>query len=362
VTRVESPVLEKYRLSAYFAANEDASIKEGVSVLRYNKDSVAFFYNCVRLRDPKGVHPYLSLQDKLHPSAYARLRTRVDWDKQKQIIQGFLNGETVTAVSNRLGLHYHPVTTFSLVYQMATHVKVNTGKTKWIPYSAEQYHAFASQLREHAKEHGTFPDTMQAELIYAVREMFAEGPNDPLWMDTNEWAVTEQFVAAPDAKSTTFVVPVQEEGKLAAILTKLESIERTLSSLTSDTVDPSGLCPTVESTFALDVITPHNSTRWLSKEVLALFPKIVKASYIVTQDDTPLLFELEEAGIIEIPRVPSQGLMGGTTIYPDQLRITDRGWQLHYLIRDICEATVYCCLADIGAFLGFDIQVKEHEN
>jgi hypothetical protein len=106
---------------------------------------------------------------------------------------------------------------------------------------------------------------------------------------------------------------------------------------------------------------PHNTERWLSREAIALFPKLVRGVVETSRDEDAPLFELEELGLIEMPRSSSKGLTGGIIVHRDRLKITDKGWALHRLIRDICERTIYCCLEDLGSFMGFNVPIGEND-
>ena len=92
---------------------------------------------------------------------------------------------------------------------------------------------------------------------------------------------------------------------------------------------------TVENAFALDVMPPHNIQRWLSREAIILFPKLVRGEVMTARDEDAALFELEDAGMIEIPTTPSRNMMGGVVVHRDRLRVTEKGWAFHRLMRDI---------------------------
>jgi hypothetical protein len=324
---MNNALLDKYRLSAFFAANPTVTAKEVEKLELVKTNGHHFFWNCVHLRDSKGEHPYYSLKSRLFKEDYGALRTRYTEEQQAEIIRGFQAGETIHQIAKRLSFLHQPLSVFSIVYRMAFPTIVPFAKGSWVPYSRQQYESMAAELRDAYQEFGEFPmDGKPPELVEAVREMFAIG-----------WEK-----------------PEPQSDHLHEILRRLDKIEQALSPTTP-------ALPSVESVFALDIAIPHNIDRWLSKEALALFCKLVRGGYLHNRDEDLALLELEEFGLVEIPRHAGRDVMAGVTLLIDRLKVTDKGWSLHRLIRDICEQAVYCCLADLGSFMGFNLAVKEND-
>ena len=162
--------------------------------------------------------------------------------------------------------------------------------------------------------------------------------------------------SVPSQEETVHVPPAPDA--TGEILTRLSRIEAAIARLVPAPKSQDSF-PTVEATFALDAMVPHNAARWLSREAIALFPKLVRGVIETSRDEDAPLLELEELGLIEMPR-SVKGLTGSVIVHRDRLRITDKGWALHRLIRDICERTIYCCLEDLGSFMGFNVPIGEN--
>jgi hypothetical protein len=348
---MNTPLLNAYRLSAFFAAHPTATVQEAEERELVKTSGALFYRHCVHLRDPKGEYPYFALKAFLSEEDYRTLRTRYTPEQQTKIMEGFRAGETVHQVAKRLSLHPQPVTISSIVYRMAFPTNIPGVKDKWVPYSRQQFETMAAQLRNDYHEHGKFPaETMQPELREAIKEMFAieekiveESDHDDSFeamgrgIDTPPSVTPSQLEPQPDA--------------LREILQRLDKIEQMLSPTTP-------ALPSVETKFALDVSVPHHVDRWLSKEALALFCKLVRGGYLHNRDEDFALLELEEFGLVEIPRHSGRDVMGVVTLLIDRLKVTDKGYALHRLIRDICEQTIFCCLTDLGSFMGFNLTVR----
>lgn len=350
-----------YRLAAYYASHPEATAQEGAEACAFESGGSNHYYNCVHLHDPKGEYPYVPLRQKMSDGQYDSLRTRFTADQQVSMIRAFEQGLTVSQVAKTLALHYHPVTIFSLVYRTVCHAQV-VHLAAWVPYSAIQYAAMAEQLREYVREHGTFPEAkqMQPELVQAIREMFATGKEDPLH---------PLFDGAPPTlppPKHTLTEEMDEKyppSMMDARLTHIESLLEQLLEECQPQQTGHEQFPTVETAFALDKAPPPHVERWLSKEALALFPKLIRGDYNThSRDEDAPLFELEQAGLVTMPHIRSNDLMGGVMVRRDQLQVTDRGWALHRLIRDICEKAVFGCLTDLGAFMGFNVDLEEARN
>ena len=379
---MKEQLLSRYRLSAYYAANKKATVQEGARATGSMLNGASFYYNCVHLHDPKGAYRYDSMQHKMSHASYNNLLTRFSHTTQGQILDRLKKGYTVCAVARDMGLHYQPVTIFSIVFRMVYHLNVYQRDNAWTPYSAECFEEMARQLKQHKADTGEVPATMQPELAIAIEEMFLKQPAGTLQRETEDLLneCTDTFLGKIDLADEKAKKPLLEmpskftqvnpppfagmtDQQASKIEARLASIEEILKGLTSDLIDPETIkLSALEERFALDVIPPHAVNRWVSKEALTLFPKLVKGGYITTGDDAALLYELETARLIEIPRGTSGGLMDDVTLFTDQLKITKRGWTLHRLIWDICEQASYCCLTDLGAFMGFNIKVKESED
>jgi hypothetical protein len=353
-------LLDTYRLSAFFAANPTATVKDAEKLDLDKTSGLQFYWNCVHLRDPKGEHPYIALKSVLPDKDYDTLRTRYTAEQQAAIIEGFQSGETVHQVARRLSFLPQPVTFFSIVYRMAFPTNVPAAKDKWVPYSRRQFESMAEQLRSLYKEGKKRPDDMQPELGLAIFEMFSITSVELRVVDEDEYEAELENILSQirEEKGTSPPrTPPQPEplsDNLREILLRLDRIEQALSPTTPE-------LPSVEAKFALDVAIPHHIDRWLSKEALALFCKLVRGGYHHNRDEDSALLELEEFGLVEIPRHSGRDVMSGVTLLIDRLKVTDKGWSLHRLIRDICEQTVYCCLTDLGSFMGFNLAVKEND-
>ena len=340
-------LLKMYRLNAYYAANPKATALEGATAVGFKSRSYNHYYNCVHLRDAKGFYSYYSLKDtEMPPDLYAKLGTRFDYAQQYAIIEGLDRGETITTISKRLNLHFHPVMVFSIVYSMYREgAAVNVGQGRWTPYSRQQYEAMAEQIKKDQLD-----KPLQPELIQAIREMFLTKKGTPF-----------AAVPLPPPPEEIVISPTSDIPKVSSsedVEDRLKRVEERLdrSPPVKQTLDHFS---TVENTFALDVMPPHSVQRWLSREAILLFPKLIRGEIMTSRDEDAALFELEDAGMIEIPTTPSSNMMGGVVVHRDRLRITEKGWAFHRLIRDICEQTVYCCLTDMGAMMGFNIRVGE---
>ena len=350
---MNTALLDTYRLSAFFAANPSATVKEAEKLDLVKTSGHHFYWNCVHLRDAKGEHPYYSLKSYLSEEDYSVLRTRYTKEQQAEIIGGFQVGETVHQVAKRLSFLPQPVTIFSIVYQMAFPTNAPAAQDKWIPYSRQQFESMAEQLRCAYREGKKCPTDLQPELATAIGEMFSisEVEVDKTKLEDSLDHLEESMDISP------LLMPPQPElqsDHLREVLRRLDKIEQALSPATPE-------LPSVEAVFALDVAIPRNIDRWLSKEALGLFCKFVRGNYLHNRNEDSALFELEEFGLVEIPRAPTRDMMAGVTLLIDRLKVTDKGWSLHRLIRDICEQTVYCCLTDLGTFMGFNLTVKEND-
>jgi len=239
------------------------------------------------------------------------------------------------------------------VYRMAFPTNVPAAQDKWIPYSRQQFESMAEQLRSAYREGKKCPTDLQPELVAAIREMFSisEVEVDKIELENTPDHLGESMGTSPSLMPP---LPETQSDNFREILRRLERIEQALSPTTPE-------LPLVEAVFALDVAIPHNIDRWLSKEALGLFCKFVRGNYLHNRDEDFALFELEEFGLVQIPRAPTRDMMEGVTLLIDRLKVTDKGWSLHRLIRDICEQTVYCCLTDLGSFMGFNLNVKEND-
>jgi hypothetical protein len=415
---MNTTLLDTYRLSAFFAANPTATVKDAQKLKLVKTGGAHFYHNCVHLRDPKGEYPYVLLKPYLSEEEYSTLRTRFTEEQQSKIIEGFNAGESVHQVARKLSLLPHPVTIFSIVYRKVFSRKsFPFGLSKWIPYCRRQFEYLARALQHYDELHRQPPADLQPELIEAIRVFFAVGKteveaderdcdddlfdeqgnlietppmdvdedNDEDEVEVGESELEDDFfdelgklsdtpptaMSPPPEDRTTeqqetavlqqTTIPAAEENNVQSkdalietILDRLDKIEQTLSPSTP-------VLPSVEAIFALDVPMPHNIDRWLSKDALALFCKFARGGYLHNRDEDAALLELEEFGLVEIPRLPNRDMMSGVTLLIDRLKVTDKGWSLHRLIRDICEQTIYCCLQDLGSFMGFNLSVKEND-
>ena len=383
MSRTKSNLLQLYRLSAYYAANPSATPAEGAKAVGFKSSGCRHYYNCVHLRDPKGVLAYSSMEGEIPPEDYAAICTRIPHDVQRSMIAAFKDGGTVDRVAKRFNVHPQHVMVFSLVYRTYCGGTVNQGRGKWVPYSRHQYKVMADQLQKYdqpqscAAAHGVHRlqkvhEYLQPELNQAIREMFLTKkrtpftPASPPMPDTQSVRKKEKDTSEDCRtveKLIAFLTPSNGVKKdTADIFRQLNRIEEMLKCYSRPAVPAAEHFSHVENTFALDVMPPQDVHRWLSPAAIQLFPKLVRGEIHITRDEDEALFELENFGFVEIPKIPSADLMGSVTVCRDMLKITDKGWSLHRLIRDIVEKVVYCCLEDMGAMMGFNISVGENSD
>jgi len=364
--QIYQPLLQLYRLSAYYARNPKATVHEGKRAVGFRSDSAQHYYNCVHLRDPKGKYPYTPFKESMSQEDYNRLRTRFTVHQQLDIIKELEAGLAPPQIELKLHLHYQPVTVFSVVHRMVRPVRVPPKPKVFVPYSAKQYYAMVQEIRDYAIKYGHFPeaDHLQPELILAIRETFAGGEDDVLCLSPTEPNEKPKDIADPVAKETEpdpNTTPTEPIGLLTSQLSRIESLLSHLVAEQQVQVDDDQF-PSIQAFFALDSPAPSHVDRWLSKGALALFPRLIRGDYNSnSRDDDVFLFELEQAGMIEMPRIPSRDLMGSVIRLRDHLQITNKGWALHKLIQDLCEKVVQCCLVDIGSFMGFNISLDSGE-
>ena len=366
-------LLQLYRLNAYYAANPETTAAAGAKAVGFKSSSFNHYYNCVHLRDPKGVLAYSSMEGEIPPEDYAALSTRITHDTQQAMIAAFNDGGTIDQVAKRFNLHPQHVMVFSLVYRTYCGGTVNPGQRKWVPYSRQQYEAMAEKIEKYDQPQAgvlangchrlqKVQEYLQPELSQAIREMFLTKRGIPFAPPVQEPAPVEKKKrnGKPTlAEITEAAIEPENSTTTHANTEEILAILRRMEQQKVPAPRPQHFSA-VESTFALDVMPPHNIPRWLSREAIALFPKLVKGEIDITRDEDAALVELDEFGLIEIPKTSSSDPMGGVTIHTNLLRVTDKGWALHRFIRDICEQTVYCALQDMGAVMGFNVSVGEY--